>query len=159
MDLAVGAFKKGDYAEAQWHCEQAIRRLPGDANLQEFRALCQFAQGKYRDAAAILYEVLAAKPVWDWDTLSSFYPRAGTYTTQLRALERSVRENPKDAARHFVLAYHYLILEDLDATIGQLREVIKLEPRDQVSPAFLAALEKLKDGKDPSPARRPAPGR
>jgi tetratricopeptide (TPR) repeat protein len=158
MDRARRAFQKGDYAEAQKECERAIRLLPGDPNLHEFGALCQFAQGKYKDAAATLYEVLTAKPVWVWDTLSSFYTSARTYTTQLRALERYVRENPKDAAGHFVLAYHYLALEERDATIGQLREVVKLQPRDQVSPALLEALEKLKDDNNVGPARRPAPG-
>jgi tetratricopeptide (TPR) repeat protein len=141
MESARRAFQKGDYAEAQRECERALRQLPGDANLHEFRALCQFAQGKYQDAAATLYEVLGVKPGWDWKTLGSFYPSAATYTKQLRALEQSVKENPKDAAGHFVLAYHYLALEERDAVVGQLREVTKLQPRDQVSPAILNALE------------------
>jgi tetratricopeptide (TPR) repeat protein len=149
-DQARRAFQKGDYVEAQRECERAIRLLPGDANLHEFRALCQFARGQSTDAAGTLYEVLAAGPGWDWSTLSSFYTSPQTYTTQLRALERYVRESPKDAAGRFVLAYHYLALGERDAAARQLREVIKLQPRDQVSPGILEALEK---------ARRPAPGR
>jgi tetratricopeptide (TPR) repeat protein len=152
MDLARRAFLKGDYAEAQRECQRAIRLLPEDANLWEFRALCQFAQGKYKGAAATLYDVLAAGPGWDWDTLSSFYTSARTYIRQLRALERYVRENPKDAAGRLVLAYQYLALDERDAAAGHLREVIKLQPRDQVSPGILAALEKAKMGKD-EPAR------
>jgi tetratricopeptide (TPR) repeat protein len=159
MNLARRAFQTGDYAEAQRECQRGMRLLPDDADLREFCALCQFAQGNYQYAGGTLYEVLAAKPVWGWNTLSSFYPSVQTYTTQLRALERYVRENPKDAAGHFVLAYHYLVLEECAATIGQLREVVKLQPRDQVAPAFLAALEKLKDSKDPSAGRQLAPGR
>jgi hypothetical protein len=154
MDLARRAFGKGDYAGAQRECERAIRLLPDDANLHEFRALCQFDQGKYKDAAATLYEVLAAGPGWHWDTLSSFYSSARTYTRQLRALERYVRDRPKDAAGRFVLAYHYLALEQHDAAAGQLRQVVKLQPRDEVSPSILEALEKAKVGKDRAPARR-----
>jgi tetratricopeptide (TPR) repeat protein len=132
MESALRAFRTGDYAEAQRQCEQAIRLLPGDANLNGFRALCQFAQGNYKDADATLRRVLAAG--WDWDTLSSFYPNAQTYTKQLRALEQYVKENPKDAAGHFVLAYHYLVLDERDAALEQLHEVDKLRPRDKPGP-------------------------
>ena len=128
MGMARRAFQNGDYAEAQKKCARAIRLLPDDANLHQFGALCLFAQGKYKDTAATLYDVLAAGPAWDWNTLSSFYTSARTYTSQLRALERYVRENPKDAAGCFVLAYQYLVLEDLDATAGQFREATRLAP-------------------------------
>jgi tetratricopeptide (TPR) repeat protein len=140
MVLARWAFQKGDYPEAQRECERAIRLLPGNANMKEFCALCQFAQGKYHDAAASLYEVLAAGRGWDWATLSSFYTSPQTYTEQLRALERYVKEYPKDPAGRFVLAHHYLALEERDAAIGQLRELVELYPRDQVSPGILEAL-------------------
>jgi tetratricopeptide (TPR) repeat protein len=158
MDQARLAFQKGAYAEAQAECEPALRLLPGDANLHEFQALCQFAQGKYPDAAGTLYEVLAAGPGWDWDTLRAIYTSAQTYTTHLRALERYVSEHPKDPAGRFVLAYHYLALDEGDAAASQLREVIKLQPRDQVAPAILEALEKAKAPKDEAPPRPPKPG-
>jgi tetratricopeptide (TPR) repeat protein len=159
MARARGAFQKGDYAEAQRECEQAIHLLPGDANLLEFRALCQFALGEYTSAAASLYDILAAGPGWGWDVLSSFYGSAKSYTTQLRALERFVKQNPDEAAPRLVLAYHYLALDERDDAAAQLRQVVKLESRDEVAPVILAALEKSKDGKDEAPARRPAPGR
>jgi hypothetical protein len=157
MDLARRAFQKGDYATAQGECERAIRLLPGDANLHEFLALCQFAQEEYKDASATLHEVLAAGPGWGWDTLSSFYASEKTYTAQLRALEKYVKDNPRDAAGRFVLAYHYLALDEREAAAEQLREVVKLQPRDKTSPGILEALEGVKDGKDA--ARRPAPKR
>lgn len=147
MDTARLAFQKGDYAEAEKQCEQGINLRLGDANPHELRALCQFAQGKYQNAAATLYEVLAAGPGAGWDTLSSFYTSAQTYAAQLRALERYVEEYPKDAAGRFVLAYHYRALDQREAAAGQLREVIKLQPKDRVSPGILEALEKAKQGK------------
>jgi len=159
MEKAVLAFKKGDYAEALSQCEQAIRLAPGNANVREFRALCHFAQGKYKDAAAALYAVLADGPGWDWKTLGSFYTNAKTYTKQLRALEAYVKEHPKDAAGRFVLAYHYLVLDERDAALNQLREVVKLQPKDNLSASILKALEKAREGKDQKPAEKPAPGR
>jgi tetratricopeptide (TPR) repeat protein len=142
MGQARRAFQSGDYDKAQKECEGAIRLTPGDTNLYEFRALCQLAQGKYQETAATLYDVLSAKSGWDWDTLSSFYPNERTYTKQLRALERYVTDNPKDAAGRFVLAYHYVALDERDAAADQLRQVVKLQPNDHVAPVILAALEK-----------------
>jgi tetratricopeptide (TPR) repeat protein len=160
MILARRAFQRGDYAEAREECEEAIRLRPGDANLLDFRALCQFAQGTYTDAAATLHEsIVGTGPGWDWNTLSSFYSSAKTYTTQLRALERYVRENPTDAAGHFVLMYHSLVLDERDAALDQLQEVIKLQPSDKVAAGILAALEKAKTDKPETPLDKPAPGR
>jgi tetratricopeptide (TPR) repeat protein len=159
MDVARRAFQQGNYAEADRECEQALRLLPRDANLHEFRALCQFAQSKYQDAAATLYEVLTAGPGWDWNTVSSFYPSAQTYTTQLRTLERYVREYPRDPGQRFVLAYHYLVLDEGDAIRDQLEEVVKLQPNDKVAAGILEALEKAKKIKDQARADKPAPGR
>jgi thioredoxin-like negative regulator of GroEL len=148
MEKAALAFQKGDYPGAQSHCEQAIHLVPGNASVHEFRALCQFAQSKHQDAAATLSAVLAKGPGWDWITLSSFYTSAETYTKQLRALEGRLREHPKDAGARFVLAYHYLVLDEREAARGQLQEVVKLEPKDMVSAGILKALEKATDGED-----------
>ena len=112
MDRAVRAFQNGDYAEAQRECERVIRLLPGNANVQEFCALRQFAQGNYKDAAVTLRAVLAAGPGWDWKMLSSLYTNPQTYRKRARALEDYVRERPNDAAGRFVLAYHYLVLDE-----------------------------------------------
>ena len=59
---ARALFKEGKYADAQNKVEAAIKELPSDATLHEFRALTLFAQGKYKDAASGLYAVLAAGP-------------------------------------------------------------------------------------------------
>jgi tetratricopeptide (TPR) repeat protein len=142
MDLARRAFQKGDYAEAQAECERAIQLLPSDVNLKEFRALSQFAQGKYQDAADTLRGVLAVGHCWDWKTLRPFYTSVRTFTTQLRALERYVSENPKDPAGRLVLAYHCLVRDEREDAVRQLLEVTHLEPKDQVSSALVEALRR-----------------
>jgi len=87
------------------------------------------------------------------------YQSAETYTKQLRELELYVKEHPKDAAGRFVLAYHYLVLDERDVAARQLREVVKLQPRDKVSAGILQALEKAKKGQVETPPAKPAPGR
>src|SRR4051794_27639999 len=109
LDEARLAFKDGKYADAQAKVEQAIAKLPSDAALHEFRALTLFAQGKYKDAAAALYAVLAAGPGWNWETMRGLYGDPADYTKQLRALEQYVKDHPDAAEGHFLSAYHDLV--------------------------------------------------
>ena len=110
FDAARQAFLAGQYPAALEQVDQAIRLLPGDPNLHQFRALVLFALGRYQEEAATLYAVLAVGPGWDWQTVRSFYPDDQTYVAQLRLLEAAVRANPQDPALVFDLAYQYLVL-------------------------------------------------
>ena len=87
--------------------DQAIKNLPNDPDLHEFRALTLFALGRYTEAAAVLYSVLSVRPGWNWATLIGFYPDVDTFTAQLRTLERYCAEHPNEAPPRFVLAYLY----------------------------------------------------
>jgi hypothetical protein len=150
---ARAAFKAGDYARAQAEDERAIAAISNDPVLHEFRALTLFAQGKYRDAAATLYAVLARGPGWDWETMRSLYPDADTYTRQLRALEAYIRDHPTDGAARFVLAYQYLATRQTDAAVRQLREVVRLTPDNALAADMVKALTTPSAGAAP-----PAPG-
>ena len=99
-----------------------------------------FAQGKYAEAAAAIYAVLAAGPGWDWDTMNYLYPDAATYTAQLRTLEAYQKAKPGSAEASFVLAYHYLVLGHVEHAIKQLDNVVRLLPESQLSAELLAAL-------------------
>jgi hypothetical protein len=150
---ARAAFLKGDYATAQDLAEQAIRNVPGDATLHEFRALTRFAQGNYRDAAGAIYAVLAAGPGWNWDTLKTLYPDVDTYATQLRALEAYQRTHADAAEASFLLAYHYLTLGSTEAAVKMLRQTVSVNPKDTLSPQILKVLTQA-----PAADDRPRPG-
>src|SRR5262249_30358318 len=141
FDRARDAFARSDPQAALVLVDSAIKELPTDATLHEFRALCMFALKDYRGAAETLYVVLAAGPGWDWETMHSLYADAATYTDQLRALEAYQRANPKSPEASFVLAYHYLVLGHLDSAIRQLENVAKLVPERQLTSELLAALK------------------
>ncbi len=156
FEQAREAFAQGDYAAAQRLADAALKALPNDAVIHEFRALCQFAQADYHGAAATLNSVLAVGPGWNWETLASLYPSVETYTAQLRALERYIDDHPDAGDARFVLAYHYLTTGAKDAAIGQLREVVRLVPKDMVA-------KQLLDMFSPAPATKtdtapPSPG-
>jgi tetratricopeptide (TPR) repeat protein len=136
-------FKKGLYSEAAAEVDPAIRMLPGDRTMHEFRALSLFAQKKYDEAAATAYAVLAEGPGWNWDTMSGLYDKPQTYTTHLRALEAYVEDHPKEGAARFLLGYHYLVIDDRQKAVGQLRAAAKLTPKDKLSALLADALEKM----------------
>src|SRR5262249_43787024 len=141
FEEARAAFKKGSFAEAQNLTEKAIQLVPKDPALHEFRALCQFAQKKYQDAAATLYAVLNLGPGFDWNTVAALYPDTDAYSKNLHALEDAVRANLKDAPLHFLLAYHYMVLGERQAALEEFKEASRLNDKDEVSKRIVAALE------------------
>src|SRR5205823_4577340 len=108
FEAARAAFRNGDYAGALRGVDEALKVLPNDATLHEFRALVLFAVGKYDLAAGPLYAVLNVGPGWDWTTMAGLYPTIDVYTAQLRKLEAFVAANQSSTSGRFVLAYHYL---------------------------------------------------
>ena len=137
MDAAVLAFQKNDFGTALDLTNQGIQQSPDDAVLHEFRGLVLFAKGDYQQAAATVHSVLAVGPGWDWETLSGLYPDVGVYTNQLRALEAYTKQNPQDAAGHFLLAYHYMSDGYPDAATRQLQQVKEIVPNDMVAANLL----------------------
>lgn len=131
-DLAREAFKNGDYVTAMNELDAAIKILPRDAALHEFRALIFFATKDYKQSAAALYAVLSAGPGWDWTTLSSMYGDVNVYTQQLRDLEQYVKTNPDAADARFVLAYQYLTCGYSDSAAKQYKDLQKLQPNNQL---------------------------
>ncbi|WP_406696162.1 tetratricopeptide repeat protein [Singulisphaera sp. Ch08] len=133
FESARVAFRSGDFAGALRLTDEALKVLPNDATLHEFRGLVLFAVGKYDLAAGPLYAVLAVGPGWDWTTMIGLYPSADVYTAQLRALETYIKANPTSTAGRFVVAYHYLTQGHMDAAVAQLKEVVALAPQDTLS--------------------------
>ena len=140
FDDARTAFKQGDYPRALALTDQSLKSLPNDATAHEFRALCLFTLGQYDPAAASLYAILSVGPGWDWTTLIGLYADPNIYTTQLRALEAVVENNPAAAPTHFVLGYHYLTQGNTDAALNQYREVSRIQPSDKLSASLIQAL-------------------
>jgi Tetratricopeptide repeat len=139
FDDARTLFKSGKYADAEAKVDAAIDKLPSDATLHEFRSLTLFAQGKYKEAAAGLYAVLAAGPGWNWETMSALYGDTAEYSKQLRALEGATKTDT-EGSTHFLLAYQYLVLGDKDAAVTQLKETTRLQPNDKLSAELVKAL-------------------
>jgi tetratricopeptide (TPR) repeat protein len=145
FEAAREAFKGGEYATSLKMIDAAIKGLPGDATLHEFRALVLFAQKKYKDAAAGIYAVLSVGPGMNWDTMSGLYPNVDTYQQQLRALEAYQRDHPNASDGHFLLAYHYLVMGYTAQAVKQLEYVSKLVPTDKLTPELVKAFTQEPD--------------
>ena len=72
--------------------------------------------------------------------MASLYADTDTYTKQLRRLEKHVKEEPKDPQGHFLLGYHYLVLDERDAAAAEFALAAKLQPQDKLSASLAAAL-------------------
>ena len=157
FEKAQSAFKDGNYKLALSSVDEALKELPRDAVVNEFRALVLFALGDYKHSAETVYAVLSVGPGWDWTTLSGLYGNVSDYTKQLRALETYVDKNTSDAAGHFVLGYHYLTCNHKDSAIKQFQQVVKLNPKDTVSASLLTTLGVTAAPKTSSspPAKKP----
>ena len=133
FDQARQAFYNGQYDQALTLTNQALAQAPRDAAINEFRALCLFALGQYRDASATIHAVLAAGPGWDWTTMISLYADKDDYTEQLRKLEQAVEASPQSADLRFLLAYEYLTMDHKDDAVALWKTVVELQPKDKLS--------------------------
>ena len=140
LDAARASFMQGDYQAALVQVDQAIVLVPNDTVVHELRSLVLFALGRYKEAAAADYAVLSTGPGWDWTTLSGLYPNVDVYTAQLRALEQYAKTNPAASDAKFLLAEHYLTCGYTDAAAAQLKEVVRLNPKDQLSAQLLHSI-------------------
>lgn len=130
LDLAVAAFRQGDYDLALERVTQAMGHCPGDPSLHEFRGLVLFAKGDYAEASVVAHKAIAGGSGWTWATIYPFYSDVQTYTRHLRSLESFTKKHPDDGAARFLQAYHYKALGSNDAAVRELEMVIRLEYND-----------------------------
>jgi hypothetical protein len=157
LDAARTAFMQGDYTSALAQVDQAIAQVPDDTVLHEFRSLTLFALGRYKEAAAAEYAVLSAGPGWDWTTLSGLYPDVDVYTKQLRALEQYAKSHADEPEARFLLADQYLTCGYTDAAALQLKEVVRLNPKDQLSAQLLSSISAPETVEPAAPSQPAAP--
>lgn len=136
FDQAVAAFKEKKYDDALSGINEALKQLPRDPALHQFRALVLFARGEYAPAAATIYSVLSVSPGWNWTTQSGLYGNNGDFTQHLRALEAFCKQNLDAVDARFLLAYHYVTCGHFDAAVKQFEIVGRRLPADALSPAL-----------------------
>lgn len=155
FDRGLEKFKAASFQEALTELNLALKKIPGDPIVHEVRALTLFAIGDFKSAAANLNSLLASSPGMDWTTMSGLYGDSALYTEQLRKLEAFTKANPSDPASHFVLAYHYLVLDEDEAAIDALKIVLANQPKDVVAQRMLDAIVPPASAQASAPATPP----
>jgi hypothetical protein len=140
LKMAKRAFRQGRYEDSLRIIQRAIDDGVVDIEAEQLRALTLFAMQEYDQAAASAYTVLESGAQWDWPTLQGMYSTRETYIEHLRALRAAAAEPTAMAGVHFLLAYHCLMLHQVDAAREALINTRQLQPENQLVPRLLASL-------------------
>ena len=149
---ARAAFAQGEYGNALRLASHAGVEALQNAKVHELVSLALFASGEYLAAASRAHAALALGVPSDWNSLYSQYNDAEKYTGQLRKLEKTVNDDPKSAAGHFLLGYHYLMTGAKDSAKSEFAEAVKLTPDDKLAKHILKQLDA---GQDVTPPELP----
>jgi hypothetical protein len=133
FDSAREAFRSGDYAGALRLVDEALKVLPNDATLHEFRALVLFAVGKYDLAAGPLYAVLSVGPGWDWTTMAGLYPASTCTPPSFASWRSSSAPTPHRRPPGSSWPTTYLTQGNTDAAVAHLKQAEARSPDDKLS--------------------------
>ena len=137
------AFQAGDYPLAASNWRHALIDEPGNGVSALRLAQAEFAMGNYQDAADAVQNGMTMLPYDQWGVVvknyRELYLSNRPITNQLRALEKTRKENPDNPAARFVLGYEYLYLGYLKHAETELQKAVQLEPANEFS-VKLAAL-------------------
>jgi hypothetical protein len=140
LDTAKRAFRQGRYEDAAGIIDRMQQQGLGSVQAKQIRSLARFALQDFAPAAADAYDVLADEAAWDWASLRRMYSDRETYVQQLRHLQTAARHPEASASHHFLLAYHYLMLDQTDAARTQLVRTRQMQPENRLAERLLASL-------------------
>lgn len=142
---AQKAFVRHDYASALKTMDQVVELEPKSNSVLQFRSLVLFAQQDYQRAAADAYDALLLGPTWTWPTVVKLYKSdADTYTAHYRALSRAAKSDTTSLEKHFLLAYHHLVLGHLEHGQRELEQVLAIQPNEPVSARLLEVVTNMR---------------
>ena len=157
------AFKAGDYKGAIYAWRHALVDDAQNPVLLMMIGQAFFANGQYNEAAGATQAAMQMSPKDNWGTVVTnfrdLYGNGADYTTQLRALEKAVKDKPSDPAQRFLLGYHYAYLGYPKQAVDQLDKALELQPKDEVSKQLRNEMNaKLGKAAPASLAPPPSPG-
>ena len=136
-DKGEEAFKKGDYYGAMYTLRHAAVDDPNNPVVTLLLGQALFATGKFDEAAGATQAAMRQLPKEKWGVVvghyNEVYGNTKDYTSQLRALEKSIKEKPDDPALRFLAGFHYAHLGFTQPALDQLDRALKLAPRDEMA--------------------------
>jgi tetratricopeptide (TPR) repeat protein len=127
---ADGAFREGDYEEAQRAYEQALSAGPGDPRVAASLGTCYLKTRQVRKAETMLKEHLARRPddAGPLLVLARVYIRQGELEPAARALRAALKTQPDSLLAHYNLGFIAYRRRDYDEAIAHLQRTIELKP-------------------------------
>ena len=136
------AFQQEDFAKTVRLLDRAHELLPENGDVLQFRSMAEFAQQHFDEAAADAYDALLVSNTWNWDAILELYGSPDAYIAQLRRLEQVTLTEPS-LTNHFLLGYHYLVLEHLTQGRDQLEKALALQPEEPLLQQLVSAVRNL----------------
>jgi hypothetical protein len=130
-------FKAGDYKSAVYAWKHAVVDDPQNGVLMMMLSQALFATGQFDEAAGATQHAMRLLPEDQWGVVvknfRELYGQGADYTTQLRALEKDVKQYGDNTATRFLLGFHYGFLGYPNHAVTQLDKTLKLAPQDQMA--------------------------
>jgi hypothetical protein len=135
MSLGERDFRARRYTTAISDWQHALVDDPKNGGILLLLGQALFAVGRYDDAAGATQLGMHYLPEHRWGVVLSNFRELysdNSYTTQLRALEASVRAEDS-AAKRFLLGFHYGFLGYPKTSVEQLDRAIELNSNDKLA--------------------------
>ena len=108
MSQAISVFQSGNFQEAERLAHHLVIDEPKNARAHLLLCLTAFANGDFRTAADEARESISLGETPNWSQVYAIYGNVDRYTSNLRALENAVKQNPRDGDAQFLLGFMYL---------------------------------------------------
>jgi tetratricopeptide (TPR) repeat protein len=156
------AFENGDYNRAVREWRHALLDEPQNGTLVLMTAQALFQLGQYNESAGAVQAGFQLVPRENWGVVvanyQELYGDTQDYVDQLKALEKAIKEKPKEAGLRLLVGYHYLYLGYPSEAIRELKVGEELAKTDQAMKELLKAAEEVLEKKQASAPKAPLPG-
>jgi tetratricopeptide (TPR) repeat protein len=156
------AFRSKDYKQAVREWRHALLDDPQNGTLLLMMSQALFQMGEYNESAGALQAGLKMLPRDKWHVVvgnyKELYSDVQEYVDQLKALEKSVKDKPKDPALRLLVGYHYLYLGYPNEALRELKVGEESAKSDQAMKQLIKVAEEeiqKKSGESPPPAETP----
>ncbi|QEG21443.1 hypothetical protein [Mariniblastus fucicola] len=140
-NTAKQQFRDKQYDKAKATLDEVVKLVPNDSTGWQFRGLVSFSMGDFEAAAADMYDTLRLGNTWPRKSIDNLYgEHAADYSVQLSKLNENVAQTPSMQG-HFLLAYHYMVNEQFEASRKELQNVLKLQPEEPLSMKLLKVID------------------
>lgn len=137
VENAKSSFQNKKYLDAVAASTKWIELAPKSTDALQLRSLSYFAMGEFKLAARDAYTSILTGPIWTRVALKELYTDASGHTRDLSWLRAAADEQPQSLHVHFLLAYHNLLLGNLNSGAKNLETVLKIKPNEPVASRLL----------------------